>query len=143
MVSKNNWVCAVLDFFGSVREILQVTVSLDHPVAFSTLKRKNSLHLRHIGYQNTKTSQYKVSKNHWVCAVFDFFGSVREILQVTVSFDHPVLFEIIKSHHGDCRGAVISKIQSPDGQCVTREAKLSLHEAPHYELEPLENIHRK
>lgn len=54
-----------------------------------------------------------------------------------------LLFQIIKSHHGDCRGAVISKIQSPDGQCVTREAKLSLHEAPHYELEPLENIHRK
>ena len=56
----------------------------------TTLKRKNSLHLRHIGHQNTKTSQYKVSKTHWVYAVFDFFGSIREILQVTVSFDHPV-----------------------------------------------------
>ena len=49
-----------------------------------------------------------------------------------------ILFEIIKSHHGDCRGAVISKIQSPDGQCVTREAKLSMHESPHdFELEHL------
>ena len=49
-----------------------------------------------------------------------------------------LLFQIIKSHHGDCRGAVISKIQSPDGQCVTREAKLSMHESPHdFELEML------
>ena len=52
-----------------------------------------------------------------------------------------LLFQIIKSHHGDCRGAVSSKTRSPDGQCVTREAKLSLHEAPHYELESLN--HRK
>ena len=57
----------------------------------TTLKQKNILHLRHIGHQNTKTSQYLVSKNHWVCAVFDFFGSVREILQSTVSLDHPVV----------------------------------------------------
>ena len=28
--------CAVLDFFGSGREILQVTVSLDHPVSCDT-----------------------------------------------------------------------------------------------------------
>ena len=51
-----------------------------------------------------------------------------------------LIFQIIKSHHGDCRGAVVSKIQSSDGQCVTREAKLSMHEAPHeyhYELEKL------
>lgn len=49
-----------------------------------------------------------------------------------------LLFQIIKSHHGDCRGAVISKVQGPDGQCITREAKLSMHEAPHeFELEHL------
>jgi hypothetical protein len=51
-----------------------------------------------------------------------------------------LIFQIIKSHHGDCRGAVVSKIQSSDGQCVTREAKLSMHETPHeyhYELEKL------
>lgn len=47
-----------------------------------------------------------------------------------------LLFSIIKSHHGDCRGAVVSKTQNPDGQCVTREAKLSIHEAAHdYEFE--------
>jgi hypothetical protein len=41
-----------------------------------------------------------------------------------------IIFHIIKSHHGDCRGALVSKIQSSDGQCVTREAKLSIHENP-------------
>ena len=53
---------------------------------------------------------------------------------------YQVIFQIIKSHHGDCRGAVVSKIQSSDGNCVTREAKLSIHESPHehhYELERL------
>ena len=51
-----------------------------------------------------------------------------------------LIFQIIKSHHGDCRGAVVSKIQSSDGNCVTREAKLTIHETPHehhYELEKL------
>ena len=51
-----------------------------------------------------------------------------------------LIFQIIKSHHGDCRGAVVSKIQSSDGNCVTREAELSIHETPHehhYELEKL------
>ena len=51
-----------------------------------------------------------------------------------------LIFQIIKSHHGDCRGAVVSKIQSSDGNCVTREAKLGIHETPHehhYELEKL------
>ena len=61
-----------------------------------------------------------------------------EILNISINLIILALvsFEIIKSHHGDCRGAVISKIQSPDGQCVTREAKLSMHESPH-ELEQL------
>ena len=50
-----------------------------------------------------------------------------------------LIFQIVKSHHGDCRGAVISKTQTPDGQCITREAKLSMHEmTPHeFELEHL------
>ena len=63
-----------------------------------------------------------------------------EILNITINLTIValLLFQIIKSHHGDCRGAVISKVQSPDGQCVTREAKLSMHESPHdFELEQL------
>ena len=53
-----------------------------------------------------------------------------------------IIFQIIKSHHGDCRGAVISKVQTADGQCITREAKLSMHEPASHEIE-LEPMHKK
>ena len=33
---------------------------------------------------------YKLSKNHWVIAFFVIFMCVRDILLVTVVFDHPV-----------------------------------------------------
>jgi hypothetical protein len=42
----------------------------------------------------------------------------------------------VSTHKGDCRGAVVSKKQNPDGYWVTREAKLSMHESPH-ELQTL------
>ena len=42
----------------------------------------------------------------------------------------------VSTHKGDCRGAVVSKKQKPDGYWVTREAKLSMHESPH-ELQTL------
>ena len=53
-------------------------------------ERQNSMHLTLLKYPNTKTSLYKLSKNHWVIALFKNFGSVRKKLQSTVSFDHPV-----------------------------------------------------
>ena len=34
---------------------------------------------------------YKLSKNHWVKPFFVIFRFVRDILLVTVAFDHPVL----------------------------------------------------
>ena len=40
--------------------------------------------------QNTKTSLYKLSINHWVIALFEIFGSVRKKIQSTVFNDHPV-----------------------------------------------------
>ena len=52
--------------------------------------RQNSMHLTLLKYPNTKTSLYKLSKNHWVIALFKKFGSVRKKLQSTVSNDHPV-----------------------------------------------------
>ena len=55
-------------------------------------ERQNSTHLTLLKHQNTKTSLYKLSKNHWVIALFEFFGSVRKKLQSTVSSDHPVAF---------------------------------------------------
>ena len=54
-------------------------------------ERQNSMHLTLLKHQNTKTSLYKLSKNHWVIAFFKKFGSVRKKLQFTVFLDHPVL----------------------------------------------------
>lgn len=55
-----------------------------------------------------------------------------------------VTLQFLNTHKGDCRGAVVSTRQNPDGYCVTREAKLSMHEMPHeaahelqHELYPL------
>ena len=55
------------------------------------LKRQNSTYLTLLKHQNTKTSLYKLSKNHWVITLLKSFGSVRRELQSTVSLDHPVL----------------------------------------------------
>jgi len=52
-----------------------------------------------------------------------------------------VVSQFINTHKGDCRGAVVTTTQNPDGYCVTRQAKLSMHEAPHdmvHELQHLE-----
>ena len=54
-------------------------------------ERQNSTHLTPLKHQNTKTSLYKLSKNHWVIALFKKIGSVRKRLQSTVSLDHPVV----------------------------------------------------
>ena len=47
---------------------------------------------------------------------------------------------------GDCRGAVVSTTQNPDGYCITRQAKLSMHETPHdiaHELQYSKNEKQK
>ena len=52
-----------------------------------------------------------------------------------------VVSQFINTHKGDCRGAVVTTTQNPDGYCVTRQAKLSMHETPHdmvHELQHLE-----
>ena len=41
-----------------------------------------------------------------------------------------VILSYFKAHTGDCRGAVVTKTKTSDG-CVTREAKLSMHEPQH------------
>ena len=58
------------------------------------------MHLTLLKYPNTKTSLYKLSKNHWVIALFKKFGSVRKKLQSTVSLDHPVVEKIVESKIG-------------------------------------------
>lgn len=54
-----------------------------------------------------------------------------------------VILSYFKAHTGDCRGAVVTKTKTSDG-CVTREAKLSMHEAKLdniQELQPLQHFH--
>ena len=53
-------------------------------------ERQISTHLTVLKHQNTKTSLYKLSENHRVFALFEFFGFVRKRLQFTVFNDHPV-----------------------------------------------------
>ena len=50
-----------------------------------------------------------------------------------------LLILFFKTHTGDCRGAIISKTQTDDGQYITREAKLSMHEKAS-EMYPLREI---
>ena len=64
------------------------------------IKRHNSTHLTLLKHQNTKTSLYKLSKNHWVFALLAFFGSVRKRLQFTVFNDHPVAAGTIAKAQG-------------------------------------------
>ena len=54
-------------------------------------KRQISIHLTVLKHQNTKTSLYELSRNHWVFELFEIFGSVRKKLQFTVFNDHPVV----------------------------------------------------
>ena len=48
-------------------------------------ERQNSTHLAFLKHQNTKTSLYKLSKNHLVITLLEIFGFVRRNLQSTVS----------------------------------------------------------
>ena len=50
-----------------------------------------------------------------------------------------VILSFFKTHTGDCRGALVTKTKTPDG-CVTREAKLSMHEAQHDNLNELQSF---
>ena len=58
-------------------------------------ERQNSTHLAFLKHQNTKTSLYKLSKNHWAIALFLFSWSVRRELQFTVYLDHPVSWHFV------------------------------------------------
>ena len=59
-------------------------------VYWKSFERQNSTHLTLLKHQNTKTALYKLPKNHWVIALFEISGPVRNKLLVTVSLEHPV-----------------------------------------------------
>ena len=86
---KSMYVCGVwmrLRVYMSV----QAMHGAGNALYWNDSERQNSMHLTLLKHQNTKTSLYKLSKNHWVIALFEFFGSVRKKLQFTVSLKHPV-----------------------------------------------------
>ena len=70
-------------------------------------KRQISIHLTVLKHQNTKTSLHKLSKNHWVFALFLILGSLRKKLQFTVFNDHPV--PIGSTEHDVCFSIEILK----------------------------------
>ena len=74
------------------REHLSVQALYDAAIAlyWKISERQNSTHISLLKPQNTKTSLYKLSKNHWVMTLLENFGSVSRKLQSTVSLDHPV-----------------------------------------------------
>ena len=63
----------------------------------------------------------------------EFTFSTFEIIDIILHLLTLVIVAslFINTHKGDCRGVVVSQKQNPDGHWVTREAKLSVHEAPH------------
>ena len=78
------------------REHLSVQALFGAAIAlyWKIFERQNSMHLAFLKHQNTKTSLYKLSKEHWVIAFFKCFWFVRRELQFTVYLDHPVAHEV-------------------------------------------------
>ena len=48
-----------------------------------------------------------------------------------------LIFFHIQTHATDCRGQLITKTKTPEGLTCTRQAKVSIHEANHTELQIL------
>ena len=83
----------VIKFWVPLREYLSVQALYDaaNALYWKISERQNSTHLAFLKHQNTKTSLYELSKNDWVFALFEIFGSIRKRIQSTVFIDHPVL----------------------------------------------------
>ena len=61
------------------------------------------------------------------------------LLTVNIATLLLVILSYFKAHTGDCRGAFVTKTKTPDG-CITREAKLSMHEAQHDNIHELQSL---
>ena len=75
--------------YGSAQALYCVANTL----YWKSFKRQIFTHLTVLKHQNTKTSLYELSKNHWVFALFEIIWYVRKQLLVTVFLDHPVCLE--------------------------------------------------
>ena len=69
------------------------------------------------------------------------FISTTDIILISINIATLliVILSFFKAHTGDCRGALVTKTKTPDG-CVTREAKLSMHEAQHDNIHELQSL---
>ena len=72
--------------YGSAQALYCVANAL----YWKSFKRQIFTHLTVLKHQNTKTSLYELSKNHWVITLLEIFWSDRRNLQFTVNLDHPV-----------------------------------------------------
>ena len=78
---------------------VQALYGAENALYWKCLKRQNSTHLTLLKHQNTITSLYMLSKNHWVITLLGIFESVGRKFQSTVSLDHPVLdFLVLRTH---------------------------------------------
>jgi len=106
----------------------------------STHFRKSALHHKtadyHIRQTPTMTILYNNMSSEITFSTFEIISIALQLLTLII-----VVTQLINTHKGDCRGAVVTTTQNPDGYCVTRQAKLSMHEVPHdivHELQHLE-----
>ena len=76
--------------FWSVQALYVTTNAL----YWKFLEMQNSMQLTLLKHQNTKTSLYELSKNHWVITLLGIFGYDIRNLQFIVSLDHPVVSHI-------------------------------------------------
>ena len=77
---------------------VQALYCVANALYWKSFKRQIFTHLTVLKHQNTKTSLYELSKNHWFFALFEIFGSVSKKLQSTVFNDHPVII-LTKFHN--------------------------------------------
>ena len=84
----------VYDAWMRLKGVLYISVQAlfceANALYWKSFERRNSTHLTLLKHQNTKTTLYKLPKDHWVIPLLGIFGPVRNKLLVTVSFDHPV-----------------------------------------------------
>ena len=110
--------------YGSAQALYCVANAL----YWKSFKRQIFTHLTVLKHQNTKTSLYELSKNHWVFALFEIFGPVRKRLLSTVFNDHPVstISHITSNLNkvGKFVRGFKSEQDNPNATCSNRNAKL-------------------
>ena len=82
---RKSWYSQLRRFYRSALALYGAANAL----YWKSSERQSSTHLTVLKHQNIKTSQYKLSKNYWLIALFENFGVFRQKFQYIVSNDHP------------------------------------------------------